>query len=114
MAGALEQQADGHLDRRIVIHDKYSCQSKKFPGPAGIKSTAGCEFCRILVLSQLLPRQERSGWPSKSRDKNAVIRMLPGRQIRNAAPASMIRPPRPAHAATPQGISKVQLLRYSG
>jgi hypothetical protein len=33
MAGALEQQADGHLDRRIVIHDKYSCQSKKFSGP---------------------------------------------------------------------------------
>jgi hypothetical protein len=40
--------------------------------------------------------------------------MLPGRQYGNAAPASMIRPPRPAHAATPQGISKVQLLRYSG
>jgi hypothetical protein len=32
MAGALEQQADGHLDRRIVIHDKYSRQSKKFSG----------------------------------------------------------------------------------
>jgi hypothetical protein len=33
MAGALQQQADGRLDRHIVIHDQYSCQSKKFPGP---------------------------------------------------------------------------------
>src|SRR5437016_2371779 len=32
MAGALQQQADGHLDRYIVIHDQYSCQSKKFSG----------------------------------------------------------------------------------
>jgi hypothetical protein len=33
MAGALQQQTDGHLDRYIVIHDQYSCQSKKFSGP---------------------------------------------------------------------------------
>jgi hypothetical protein len=33
MAGAFQQQADGHLNRHIVIHDQYSCQSKKFSGP---------------------------------------------------------------------------------
>jgi hypothetical protein len=33
MAGAFEQQADGQLDRSIVIHDQYSRQSKKFSGP---------------------------------------------------------------------------------
>src|SRR3954465_12813446 len=38
---------------------------KSSPGPAGIKSTASCEFCRILALSQLLPRPERSGWAVK-------------------------------------------------
>jgi hypothetical protein len=53
---------------------------KGSPGSVGIKSTAGCEFCRILVLPQLRRRQERTGSLSKSRDKNAVIRMLPGRQ----------------------------------
>ena len=35
------------------------------PGPAGIRSTASCEFCRILVLLQLLRRHERSGRASK-------------------------------------------------
>jgi hypothetical protein len=113
MAGALEQQADGHLDRRIVIHDKYSCQSKKFPGPAGIKSTAGCEFCRILVLSQLLPRQERSGWPSKSRDKNVVIRMFRADKYEALDKRSVIRPREPRRMQRgPTG--KHQLLRYSG
>jgi hypothetical protein len=33
MAGALQQQANGHLDRRIVIHDQYPCQSKMFSAP---------------------------------------------------------------------------------
>jgi len=46
MAGALQQQADGHLDRRIVIHDQYSCQSKKFSGP-GWKQVNG----KLRVLS---------------------------------------------------------------
>jgi len=32
MPGALEEQADGHLDRRIVIHNQNFSQSKKFSG----------------------------------------------------------------------------------
>ena len=82
MVGALQQQADGHLDRHIVIHDQYSCQSESSPGCAGIKSTAGCESCRILMSRQLLPRQERSGLAVKKPVQNAAIRMLQGRQIR--------------------------------
>jgi hypothetical protein len=61
MARAFQQQADGRLDRRIVIHDQYSCQNKKLSKPRWNQSTAGCEFCRIPVLSQLSRRLERSG-----------------------------------------------------
>jgi hypothetical protein len=30
MACAFQQQANGHLDRHIIIYDQYSCQSKMF------------------------------------------------------------------------------------
>jgi hypothetical protein len=60
MAGAFEQQADSHLDRRIVIHDQYSRQSKRFSALWN-QSTASSEFCRIVVLPQLFHARERSG-----------------------------------------------------
>ena len=31
VAGPLQQKADGGLDRRVVIHDQYSCQSSNSP-----------------------------------------------------------------------------------
>jgi hypothetical protein len=87
MAGALEQQANGHLDRRIVIHDKYSCQSKKFSGPRWNQING-----RLRVLpNRLVPATASSAgmWRPRPQevDKAVAIRMLPGRQIRSAAPA---------------------------
>jgi hypothetical protein len=54
MSGSLKEQADGHLDRRVVIHNQYPCQSKKFSAPCRIKSTVSCELRRIAVLPQHL------------------------------------------------------------
>ncbi len=56
MPGALQQQTDDHLDRHIIIHDEYHRQIKRFSGPRWNQVTAGCKFCRIRVLPQLLQR----------------------------------------------------------
>ena len=55
-------------NRRTVIWTAPSssttsilAKAKSSPGPAGIRSTAGCEFCRIVVVLQLPRRYERSG-----------------------------------------------------
>jgi hypothetical protein len=63
MSGALQQQADSHLDRRIVIHDQYACQSKTFSGSL-----------RESYQRQVASYAESPGRRNSSADKNTTIR----------------------------------------
>ena len=50
MACAFEQQADGGLDRRIVIHDQYSCQNTVLRVPTEIRQRRVVNFAENPVL----------------------------------------------------------------
>ena len=75
------------LDRRIVIHDQYSCQSKKFSGRCWNQING-----RLRVMpNRLVPATTSSAgmWRLRveRRIKTSAIRMLPGRQMTSAAAA---------------------------
>jgi hypothetical protein len=116
MACAFQQQADGHLDRYVVIHDQYSCQSKKFSGPRGNQVNG-----RLRVLPN--PRVAATASPAgtirfavKKPGKNTIIRMLPDRQIRRPAVASHDSPARAcacSGAAGNQRGSVAQIFRIA-
>jgi len=64
---------------------------KSSPRAVGIRSTAGCDLCRIALLPQLFPWQERGGRRTGNRIRNPDIRMLPCRQMKGARVARVIR-----------------------
>ena len=53
VAGAFQQQADGHLNRHVVIHDQYSCQGQVLR--RRWNTHASCKSCRKLALPQPIP-----------------------------------------------------------
>jgi len=102
MAGTFEQQADGHLDRRIVIHHQYPCQSKKFSALRWNQSTTSREFSRIAMSLQLFHARERSSpavkMPVKAlpsacwrADKSQGGRVVVIRQVRRAPGNQLLR-----------------------
>ena len=108
MASAFEQQANGGLDRRIVIHDQYSCQNTPLRARAGIRSTAGCEFCRNPVLLQRFPRPGRSAGGYATLVNKHYIRPLSGRRPPEwGAPTA-------CDSLRMQGTRGAQSVRYSG
>ena len=83
---------------------------KSSPGSAGIRSTAGCEFCRIALLPQLLPRQERAGRRVKKPDKKTLLSACCRADKYASARAARVI----VAQAAQRRSRKDQLLRYSG
>ena len=108
MAGAFEQQADGHLDRRIVIHDQYSCQSKKFSGLCWNQINGRL---RVLPNPPVAATASPAGTFRSGRQKAGIKTQLSAccraDKYEALAPARMICPREPAHAASAARISRI-------
>ena len=81
VACAFEQQADGGLNRRIVIHDQYSCQVNRFswsPPESGQRLVVN--FAETLFSCNGFAAAVVPSVVWKMRLKTHSIRMLSGRQ----------------------------------
>jgi hypothetical protein len=75
----------------------FLAKVKSSPGSAGIKSTAGCEFCRILMLpATASPAGTYRLVRQKAGIKRGYSACCRADKVSGAAPAGVIRPRQPA------------------